>query len=48
MFQHVTATIHKATSMKIWLGEIGVGNLEWPVQRSDLNPNAHLWDKLEH
>lgn len=27
---------------------IGVEELKWPAQSTDLNPTKHIWDKLEH
>ncbi len=37
---------HAPVSIKIWLGEFGVEELELPAQSPDLNPTKHLWDKL--
>lgn len=44
MFQHANAPVYKASSMKTWFGKIGVEELKWPKQSSDLNPieNRHL------
>ena len=47
MFQHDNALVHKARSMQKWFVEIGVEELDWPAQSSDLNPIEHLCDDLE-
>ena len=28
--------------------EIGVEELDWPAQSTDLNPTEYLWNELEH
>ena len=43
----MTAPVHKARSIKTWMREFGVDELDLPAQSSDLNPTEHLWDELE-
>lgn len=46
-FQHDYAPVHKGRSIKAWLNEPGVEELDWLAQSPDLNPIKHLWDELE-
>ena len=32
LFQHDCASVHKARSIKTWMREFGVDELEWPAQ----------------
>lgn len=45
--QNDCAPVHKAMSIKAWLSEFGVEQLDWPTKSPDLNLIAHLWDELE-
>jgi len=47
LFQHDFAPVHKARSIKTWMSEFGVEELDWPAKRPDLNPIEHLGDELE-
>jgi hypothetical protein len=47
LFQHDNVPVHKSRSIRKWLVEIGVEELDWPAQSPDFNPIKHLWDELE-
>jgi hypothetical protein len=47
LFQHGNAPVHKARSIQKWIVELGVEELDWPAQNTDLNPIKHLWDEME-
>ena len=38
LFQHDCAPVHKARSIKTWMREFGVDELDCPAQSPDLNP----------
>ena len=43
LFQHDNAPVHKVRSIQKWFVEIGVEELDWPAQSTDLNPIEHFW-----
>ncbi|KAK3557283.1 hypothetical protein QTP70_026274, partial [Hemibagrus guttatus] len=47
LFQHDCTPVTKARSIKTWMREFGVEELDWTAQNPDLNPIEHFWDELE-
>ena len=47
LLQHDNAPVHKARSIKKWLSQFGVEELEWAPQRPALNPIQHLLDEFQ-
>ena len=47
LFQHDCAPVHKARSIKTWMAESGVDELDWSPQSPDFNLIVPLRDKLE-
>ncbi|KAI4876281.1 hypothetical protein NFI96_007558 [Prochilodus magdalenae] len=47
LFQHDRTPVHRASSIKTWMRESGVEELDWPAQSPDLHPIEHLRDGLE-
>ena len=45
LFQHDDSPRHKARSLQKRFVEIGVEELDWPVQSPDFDPTGHLWDE---
>ena len=48
LLQHNCAHVHKAWSIKTWVGEFGKKELHWPAQSPGLNPNEQpgLYDLI--
>lgn len=47
LFQHRSAPVSKARSMKPWFAKVGLKAPEWPAHISDPNPTEPLWDEQE-
>ena len=47
LFQNDCAPVHKAKSIKTWMREFGVDELDWPAQSPDLNLIEYFCDELE-
>lgn len=37
---------YKSRSIKTWMSDFGVEELDWSAPSPDLNPTEHLWDEL--
>lgn len=46
-FQHECKPVHKTQSIKTWMSEVWVGELDRPAQNPKLNPRENLWYELE-
>jgi len=42
LFQHDCTPVNKARSIKTWMSQSGVEELDWPAQSPDLNPIEQL------
>ena len=47
LFQHDCAPVHKTRSIKTWMSQFLVEELDWPAQSPALDPIEQLWDELE-
>ena len=45
--QQLSAPVHNSRSIKAWLDNFGVEELDWPPQSPDPHPIGHLWDEQE-
>jgi len=43
----MTAPVHKARTIQLWMSEFGLEELDWSAQSPNLNLIGHLWDELE-
>jgi len=47
LFQHDCAPVHKSRSIRTWISEFGVEELDWLAQNPDLNLIENIWYELE-
>jgi len=44
---NMTAPVHKARTIQLWMSEFGLEELDWSAQSPNLKLIGHLWDELE-
>jgi hypothetical protein len=47
LYQHDSAPCHKVRTVREWLVDSKVPEMDLPAQNHHLNPIEHLWDELE-